>query len=583
MRLKPWHSSLLLSLCVLVVYYPSLSAGYNSVDDLGMINGLLNSGPIDLYRHFFPQGRGVYYRPMTTLTYFLDRDAWGTIASFMHLENILIHLANSFLVLFITRRLLALYQSRSESLALSATLLFALHPLATESVSWISGRTDLLAGFFLLGSFLLILISLKEQQTVFVCCAGILLLAAALAKEIAVFVLPGLLWFIIVYPQKNHSLLNRLKDRWFLLMAPVVGVSGYFVMRTLAMARDSGIKHVLSGVSATSTTGGYDLLDKSRIFFKIYGFYIKKLFLPWPLNFCIVEISGWYVVAGVVLAGLLVWFFIRADIFGALGLMSFCVLSPAILIPFSMMTWTPIAERYLYVSIALFVPMVVLFLAGMGTRRTPVFLKRGGYVLIVVLIAFFVTTLYRAWIWQDNERLYADTVEKSPHFLPAKSELASALIRNGKQAEAEALLFAMQSRSGGESFLDDDINLSRTLMVKGEFQKARNLLMRSLDDLDEPGKKYHEILQLLLKVNTKRLGEISNSGERKQIQRESLTWLLAQQRVKPSPFTLYRIGKMELSCGHKDLALTYFKQAYSGSPDDSHYRDAARKYIQKLQ
>ena len=53
MRLKPWHSSLLLSLCVLAVYYPSLHAGYNSVDDLGMINRLVNSGPIDFITIFF--------------------------------------------------------------------------------------------------------------------------------------------------------------------------------------------------------------------------------------------------------------------------------------------------------------------------------------------------------------------------------------------------------------------------------------------------------------------------------------------------------------------------------------------------
>ena len=579
MRLKYWHSSLLLSLCVLAVYYPSLHAGYNSVDDLGMINRLINSGPINLHHHFFPHGGGVYYRPLTTLTYFFDRDVWGTIASFMHLENILIHLANSFLVLFLTRRLLALYQSESENIALLATLLFALHPLATESVSWISGRTDLLAGFFLLSAFLLILMSLQKKQSIAICCSGVLLLTAALTKEIAVFILPGLLWCIIIYPQQNLSFLDRLKDRWLHLVVTVAGISGYFVMRSFAMARDSGIKHVVSGLISTTTADGFDLLDKVRIFLKVYGFYFKKLFLPWPLNFGIIEISGWNVLAGVVLACLLIWFFLRADIFGALGLISFCVLSPAILIPFSKMTWTPIAERYLYVSIAFFVPMVALFLAGKGKQRSSVFLRRSQYVLMIILVVFFSTTLHRAWIWQDNERLYTDTVKKSPDFLPAKSELASALIRKGKTEQAEAILVAMQSKSSSSSFLNDDMYLAQSLMVKGELLKARDLLINSLDN---PGKKYHELLQILLKINSKRLGKINNPDERMQVQQESLKWLLEQQRVRPNPFTLYRIGKMQLSCGNKDAALEYFRRAYSGSPRDSHYRDAAKKFIQQL-
>ena len=580
MRLKSWHSSLLLALCVLTVYYPSLHAGYNSVDDLGMINHLDNSGPIDFYHHFFPEGRGVYYRPLTTLTYFFDRDVWGTIASFMHLENILIHLANSFLVLIITRKLLKLYEFRSEITALLATLLFALHPLATESTCWISGRTDLLAGFFLLSAFLLILMSLQKKQSVIICCSGVLLLAAALTKEIAVFILPGLLWFVIVYPYPDFPLLRRLKDRWFTLMIPVVGVVGYFVMRNFAMARDSGIKNVLGGISATSTTGGYDILDKIRVFFKVYGFYFKKLLIPWPLNFGIIEISGWYVLAGIVLAGLLIWFFVRADLFGALGLISFCILSPAILIPFGKMTWTPIAERYLYVSIAFFVPMVAISLAWMGKQWGPISLRRGCYITILILVVFFSTTLHRAWIWQDNERLYVDTMKKNPDFLPAKSELASALIRKGKRLEAEALLATMQSISGSNSFLNDDINLAQILLGNGELIEAHDLL---IGYQDKPGKKHHAILQTLLKINIQRLGMVDDPAERSQIQQESLSWLLEQQRIRPDPFTLYRIGKMQLSSGQREAALVFFKRAYERSSVDSHYHAAAATFIEQLE
>lgn len=579
MRIKPWHSSLLLSLFVLAAYYPSMHAGYNSVDDLGMINRLDNSGSINFYHHFFPHSSGVYYRPLTTLTYFFDRDVWGTIASFMHLENICIHLANSFLVLFLTRRLLKLYEVEAENVALFATLLFALHPLATESVSWISGRTDVLAGFFLLSSFILILISLKKNNKLAVCGAAIFLLTAALAKEVAVFIIPGLLWFIVVYPQPPLSLFRRFKSRWFLLAAPTLGIIVYFVMRNFAMARDSGINHVLSGVSATSASGGYNLLDKVRILFKVYGFYFKKLFIPWPLNFGIIEVSGWYVLAGVFLAGLLIWFFIRKDIFGALGLISFCALSPAILIPFGKMTWTPIAERYLYVSIAFFAPMAAISWVCLSKRWDPVPLRRGSYIAMLIVAVFFITTLHRAWIWQDNQRLYADTVKKSPNFLPAKSELASALIQNGENRKASALLEELQNNSASNNFLVDDLNLAKSLMSKGELDRARDLL---IGHLDKKGKRYYSLLQTLLKINTLRLGHIDKPEMRRAVQDESLMWLQEQQRLRPNPFTLYRIAKLHLSSGNRQVALGYFKRAYEGSPPDSHYREAARKFISQL-
>ena len=61
--------------------------------------------------------------------------------------------------------------------------------------------------------------------------------------------------------------------------------------------------------------------------------------VPWPLNFGIVEVSDWYVLAGMVLVAVLIRMVLRADLPGALGVTAFCVLSPAILIPFGKMSY----------------------------------------------------------------------------------------------------------------------------------------------------------------------------------------------------------------------------------------------------
>ncbi len=142
---------------------------------------------------------------------------------------------------------------------------------------------------------------------------------------------------------------------------PTLGVVGYFTLRHLATTHDSGVIRALKGVVG----GDYDLLNKVRVAFKVYGFYFKKLLIPWPLNFGIIEISGWYVLAGVVLAVLLLYLVWRADVPVPFGLMAFCALSPALLVVFGKMTWTPLAERYLYTSVALFAPLACLSVSAL--------------------------------------------------------------------------------------------------------------------------------------------------------------------------------------------------------------------------
>ncbi|MCF6177762.1 MAG: hypothetical protein L3J63_00015 [Geopsychrobacter sp.] len=575
MRLKSWHCLMFLVMAVLVVYYPTLHAGFNSTDDLNMVSWIEQMGPIDLNQLFFPQGTSYYYRPLTILSYLFDREAWGTIPSFMHLENILLHLACALLVFAITLRLLPLWKGAKQWPALFAGLFFALHPLATESVCWVSGRTDPLMTLFILLAVWLILIALELDSFPAALGAGVALCLAGLAKEIAVFILPGVVWLVVVYPDEG-GWLERIRRRCWTLLMPTAGVVGYFILRHLATAYDSGVSTALKGV----VDGDYDLLNKVRIAFKVYGFYFKKLLIPWPLNFGIVEVSGWYVLSGIVLAALLLYLVRRADVPGAFGLMAFFTLSPALLVVFGHMAWTPLAERYLYTSVALFAPLAAYLVQRLRAFINISTRRKFDLVLVVLLLVFFGTTLHRAWIWQDNLRLYRDTVAKSPDLEAAKTELAAALLRHGKQAEAEEILVGMQGGEGAPEYINDDINLAQILSSKGDFAGARAVL---LSQLNANPKKYYLVLQSLLRVNDQRLSKITDPAGRRVLQKESLAWLQEQQRVRPNAFTLYRLAKQHLSMGQKVLALDFFRKAYAQSPVDAHYRGAAETFIARIE
>lgn len=569
---------------IFLSFYFVSTADFNSVDDLNRVTGLDAAGPLNIFNLFFPNGNSYYYRPLGRLTFFWDRDIWGSIASFMHLENILIHFCSSILVFFITRRVALLYSIESMLVPLGAALFFGVHPITTEAVCWISGRYDLLAGFFLLLAVYLLLSGLCKARVYLLLLSSIAVLAACLTKEVAVFALPGLLWLAWTFPESGSKRSEHVFGKLFSFSASIIGVGLYFLMRHAATARDSGVNAAFKGVAEVAgASSGFELLDKGRVALKVYGFYLKKLFVPWPLNFGIVEISHWYVGCGVLLVVLLVWLFLRRDLIGALGLTAFFVLSPALLVVFGRMAWTPLAERYLYIPAALSMPAISIFVYKVCNMPGWVWYKKKerfvSSVFVLLFATFFITTMHRSWIWQDNERLFRDTVQKSPNFPPAKAELATALSNKGKIEEARSVLASMQN-GNAPSYIVDDLNLASLMLHNDEFDAARNILLELY--AGHP-KKRHEILQLLLKVNDKQLGHERDPARKLAMQNESLQWLQEQKELKPSAFTDYRIGKKQLVLGLDKEAAESFRAVLAKAPADAFYRGAAKTMLEKLE
>jgi tetratricopeptide (TPR) repeat protein len=141
-------------------------------------------------------------RPFTKLTFLIDRQLHGNRPAGYHLLNLLLHLASAVLAYRIVRRLGA-----SVGIAWWTTALFLLHPIATETVTYISGRPTGLMTCCYLAAFLLFL----RARRIGVCgwpwavttlsAAGCLALSL-LAKETAI-VFPALvaLYEIVIHPR----------------------------------------------------------------------------------------------------------------------------------------------------------------------------------------------------------------------------------------------------------------------------------------------------------------------------------------------------------------------------------------------
>lgn len=576
MPIRRGFAALLLIFVTLGVYYPSIFAGPNTLDDVQIITGYQNADHFDLKGLFLPGCSGYYYRPLLGVTFVFDNIVWGMRESFMHLENVIFHTINVILVFLVAINVARRYAIDDGLFPLAAALLFAIHPINTESVNWISGRTDLLAGIFILISILILLNALQRTSILMCSVAALSFLLSCFAKEVAVFALPGLL-FMILFHDSHGTILERLRNRWLSCLLLLSSAMTYFFFRSVAFSSsDTGIKTAVSVVNSQ----GLSALNAIRIILKAFGFYLKKIFIPWPLNFAIVKVSDFYVIVGVILFSAVIFLFYKRNLISAFFLISFCVLSPALLVVFGKMAWTPLAERYLYIPCATFsIALSLLIYRSLPLDQQEY--RKPLYALFTLIFVFSAySTVNRNIVWQSNVTLFQDTLKKSPGFFLAQNALAHALEEAGRTAEARQIVLSMVVPEGnkrGEKLVDS--NRAKILAAEGDLSGAKKLLLRNIED---SGVFYTNIAEQIISIDMNLLNKERNKRKKQELRQEVVRLLLKLSETGNDPLYYYRIGQFYLHAGDKTNAQHYFAEAYQRSPDGAYYKQAAKKLADKL-
>jgi tetratricopeptide (TPR) repeat protein len=420
-----------------------------------------------------------YFRPVATLSYLLDARLHGmTSVSGWHVTNILLHVLATAGTWWLARRLLA-----DRVAALLATMIFAVHPIHTESVGWLGARVDVLATMFLLPALLLALDWRDRRRPASLLLGSLCLLAALGSKEVAVTgiaLLPLLLWLAPPLPATGHVPPERTAAGWhtWLPLAVLYGaaLALYLVLRQAAGA---GFRGELA----------------AEPFWKVVqaaAFYVIKLLMPWPQsNFVPPELLPGralaivVVLVAVALLGVaLVIGRRRRDHALTLGLLwTGAAIAPSLAIAVGSFAAAPVAERYLYlpsVGMALAAGAIVAGLAGKRGYRLAV----AG--LASITLVYAALCVDRSLDWSSNLRLWTTTTQRVPgHGLPWV-ELGQAWYAAGDHDRALAAYAEARSRRNAPGTLAVAEYQSGLIFLKrGQLAEAELAFVASRADRDD--------------------------------------------------------------------------------------------------
>lgn len=463
-----------LFLLPLLLYAGSLGNDF-LVDDRIIVTSntrlLPGQTPLEIFRRpeQFADFSLPYYRPLTNLTYWVDGRLWGDNPAGFHATNWLLHAAVTLLVFEVAAAL-----GTGAWGAGIAGLLFAAHPMHTESVDMVQGRTDLLAAAFLLLGLLAACRTIRTPGRAGAVLWGgaslAALCAALLAKEVAVtgpLLLLGAWWAAPAADRTSRA-------RWIgLLLAGGVVLGGYALLRWA----------VLGGLAP----GGMSAPGPDRLLLVPLTLAAYLWWLAWPFAFSFVWTlapPGWTdprlwgslaLLAAV--AGLAGWLARRHRLAAfALG-WSLATLLPVMnLIPIPGFS---LAQRYLYLPSVGFCILVGLGLARIWrvARRPAAVLWLGG-TLIGLLVVYAATIQLRTAQWVDPLFISEQMAAQAPTSFFAQSTLGLERLRHG-QAEA-AILALGRARDLEPANPRAWNNLGVALLRAGRLREARTAYERAI-------------------------------------------------------------------------------------------------------
>jgi tetratricopeptide (TPR) repeat protein len=219
----------------------------------------------------------MYYRPVVLFSMWANDPQDQPSPFLYHLVNVLLHVANSLMVFVLLMRVLP-----GSVGAFIGGMIFAVHPVHAESVSWVSGRTDMLAAFFILLSVNLwyrARLDPTQSGSARLLLSLLFFSLACLAKEVA-FLLPFVVtaWALSDRSDSDKSLKTFVSrdGKWILGWLAVTGSLLLVRVAFLGIGAEQGLSAALPLTGPAFFALSVEMVGNLAV-------YLRFLFFPWPL------------------------------------------------------------------------------------------------------------------------------------------------------------------------------------------------------------------------------------------------------------------------------------------------------------
>jgi protein O-mannosyl-transferase len=426
----PYVVGLLVALfAVLEVYWPAMN-GQFLLDDTYLPYALPNYAAAPLVGWI----KGL--RPLLMFSYWLnfqyaDPSRAGMQDTFgYHFVNVVLHFFNSILVWLAMRKVLSWTSVEmwlSAILAAFSAGLFLLHPLQTESVSYVASRSETLSVFFVLATLVVFLYRKGSALSIGRTIAVLAFFGAAVLSKEHTAVVPVLLLLTDYYWNPGFSVAG-IRRNWRLYIP-------------IAVAGALAITFVFRVLSAASTAGfGVKEFTWYQYFFtecRVIWDYLWMFLLPvgqnldpdFPISRSITDHGAIVAILGLLAVTVTAWIYRRRFPLASYGWFVFLILiaPTSSFVPIK----DPFAERRLYL------PFIgLLFITVEFLRRWKISRNTLMAVLGTVLVVEGAATYQRNLVWGTSIDMWSDTVAKSPHKLRPQFQLAMAYYLSGHFPEA---------------------------------------------------------------------------------------------------------------------------------------------------
>jgi tetratricopeptide (TPR) repeat protein len=488
---RKWYFLLALIMFVVLASYSNGVRNQFVFDDTLVISNNPTIRGIEKIPRLLGMGKKkASYRPLRTISYAVDYTLNQKLWKYMgiyegrdeglnpfgyHIANYVYHLLTTWLVFLVVFRLASNYR-----IAFLAAALFALHPVHTDSVTYLSGRRDIFVTLFYLAGFYFFLRYRQTRNLIFILAAFLSYILSLGSKELGV-TLPALFFcydLITHFPEKVRKIDAAYFKALVLTVKKVLVQSKYlYSLLFLGALSFSYYKVFIKSPSYKVTYYGDSMITTFLTVGKILVHYIKLLVYPIRLNadysfnafplsssflepatvvsFMVLGVIGYVVLRLVITHRIaafgVIWFFVT--------LLPVCHIFPH---------HELLAEHYLYLP-----SFGVCLAVAYGLNR---FLEEKRYRYYIYAICSAVVLLFSVRIadrnrdWKDTFTLWQKTIKTAPQCARAHSNLGLAYYNKAMYDEAISLY--KKASTIAPNYAQVHFNLGLTYDKKGMLDEA---------------------------------------------------------------------------------------------------------------